>query len=68
MKRNGCQEPNCDSKYHHLLHYHKSKPKEERSRTADAVHDIKLKEEQGKGIETATTTVCLLDFGRVLFQ
>ena len=55
VKRNGCQEPNCDSKYHHLLHYHKSKPKEERSQTTVEVHDMKLKEELRKGVETATT-------------
>ena len=36
------------------MHYHKSKPKEERSQTTDAVHDTKLKEELRKGIETAT--------------
>ena len=45
MKGNGCQEPNHDSKYHHLLHYHKSKPKEECFQTTDAVEDTKLKEE-----------------------
>ena len=56
VKRNRCQEPNCDSKYHHLLHYHKCKPKEERSQTADAVQDTKLKEEPRKGIETATSS------------
>ena len=27
VKRNGCHEPNFDSKYYHLLHCHKSKPK-----------------------------------------
>ena len=56
MKRSGCQEPNCDSKYHHLLYYHKSKPKEERSQTTDAVEDTKLMAEQRKNIETATTS------------
>ena len=39
-----------------MLHYHKCKPKEERSQTTDAVHDTKLKEEPIKGIETATTS------------
>ena len=56
MKRNGCQEPNCDSKYHHLFHYHKSKPREERCQTTDAVQDTKLKEEPREDIETATTS------------
>ena len=56
MNRNGCQEPNYDSKYHQLLYYHKTKPKEERSQTTDEVHDMKLKEELRKGIETATTS------------
>ena len=38
------------------MHYHKSKPKEERSQTTDAVHDTKLKEEPRTGIETTTTS------------
>ena len=37
------------------MHYHKSRPKEERSQTTDAVQDTKLKEEQRKDIETAAT-------------
>ena len=56
LKRIGCQEPSCDSKCHHLLNYHKSRPKEECSQTTDAVQDMKLKEKQRKDIETATTS------------
>lgn len=54
-KKNGCKEPNCDSKYHHLLHYHKEEQKEEHSQ-AEEVTDVKHKEEQKGDTKTATTS------------